>query len=95
MSTEKIYNYNEKKNLVYTIEQINDKRIYIKLFKFLNCSRFCCNSEFVDHIRLFVFIVRYSLRYITVQYSLRSKMLRLSRQLRIFNTPSFSAVHKD
>ena len=35
MSTEKIYNYNEKKNLVYTIEQINDKRIYIKLFKFL------------------------------------------------------------
>ena len=39
-----------------------------------------------------MFIVRYSLRYITVQYSLRSKMLRLSRQLRIFNTPSFSAV---
>ena len=35
MSTEKIYNYNEKKNLVYTIEEINDKRIYIKLFKFL------------------------------------------------------------
>ena len=35
MLSEKIYNYNEKKNLVFAIEQINDRRIYIKLFKFL------------------------------------------------------------
>lgn len=35
MLSEKIYNYNEKKNLVFVIEQINDRRIYIKLFKFL------------------------------------------------------------
>ena len=35
MNSEKTYNYNEKKNLVSLIEKIKNRKIYIKLFKFL------------------------------------------------------------
>ena len=33
--SKKTFNYKDKKNLVSLIDQINDKKIYIKLFKFI------------------------------------------------------------
>lgn len=35
ISSKKVFNYNDKKNLVSLIEQINNRKIYIKLFKFI------------------------------------------------------------
>ena len=35
ITSKKTFNYKDKKNLVSLIDQINDKKIYIKLFKFI------------------------------------------------------------